>query len=329
MKSRLAPGLSLLAGLFLVGTVGYRLIEGASWWDSFFMTVITLTTVGYEEVFPLSRTGELFTVGLLLVGLGILLFLVTEIGRTVLEGELQQAFGRARRSRMIERLTGHEVVCGWGRMGHAVVEELRRGGRPFVVIENNPDKVRRLQEARIAVLEADATSEEALRAAGVGRARGLVACLNDDAHNVYVTLTARSVNPNIFIVARAGEPGAADRLQRAGANRVVNPYHLGGVRLAHLLVKPAVVDFLDISGTPGGEELDLEQVLLTPQGPLTGKSLAETGLRRQWGIAVVAVKRNAQLLPNPEPDFVLAADDVLVVLGRKDKVEAFEGFVGG
>lgn len=328
MRSRLAPGVLLLAGLFLAGTVGYRFVEDASWWDAFYMTVITLTTVGYEEVFPLSRTGEFFTVGLLLVGLGILLFLVTEIGRAVLEGELQQAFGRARRSRMIERLKGHEIVCGWGRMGHSVVQELRRGQRPFVVIEKNPDKARRLREDGIYVVEADATSEAALLSAGVDRARGLVACLNDDAHNVYVTLTARSLKSDIFIVARAGEPGAEERLQRAGANRVVNPYFLGGVRIAHLLVKPAVVDFLDISRTPGGEELDLEQVLLTPDGPLTGKTLSEASLRRQWGIAVVAVKRDAALLPNPEPDFSLRAGDVLVVLGRKDKVEAFEDFVG-
>lgn len=324
MRSRLASGVLLLAAIFIVGTVGYRLIEGAPWWDAFYMTVITLTTVGYEEVFPLSRAGEVFTVALILVGLGILLFLVTEIGRFVLEGEIRDALGRVRRTRMIEKLSGHEVVCGWGRMGQSVVDEMAKSERAFVVVERDPEKARRLRESGRMVVVGDATSDETLRAAGVTRARGLVACLNDDVHNLYLTLTARSMNPALFIVARAGEVGAEERLRRAGADRVVNPYHLGGVRLAHLLAKPAVVDFLDFSVTPGGEELDLEQVLLTPEGPLAGKTLAETGLRKRWGVAVVAVKRGEQILPNPDPDFGLEAGDLLVVLGSRERVEAFE-----
>jgi voltage-gated potassium channel len=214
-------------------------------------------------------------------------------------------------------------------MGQAVVEQLQRARRPFVVIERNPDKVRRLLEGGIAVVEGDSTSEEALRSAHVERARGLVACLNDDAHNVYVTLTARSLNPDLFIVARAAEPGADGRLRRAGANRVVNPYHLGGARLAHLLVKPAVVDFMDISVTPTGEELTLEEVQIRGTGPLAGKSLAEAALRREWSVAVVAVKRGTGLIPNPEPDLALKDGDTLVVLGRSDKVSAFEEFVAG
>src|SRR5262245_52544619 len=211
MPKRLATSGLLLAGIFVGGTVGYHLLEGAAWWDSFYMTVITLTTVGYREVFPMSRTGEAFTALLLLSGLGLFLLLATDIARTVVEGEIRQVFGRARRSRMIEKMSGHDVVCGWGRMGRAVVDELRRGGRTVVVVERNPERIARLQEAGIPVVEGDTTSEQALHAARVETAHGLVSCVNDDAHNVYTVLTARSINPKLFIVARATEEGSENR----------------------------------------------------------------------------------------------------------------------
>lgn len=329
MQSRLARSALLLAAIFAGGTVGYKLIEGATWWDSFYMTVITITTVGYREVFPLSRTGEAFTIALLLSGIGILLLVATDIGRTVIEGEFRTLFGQARRSRMMERLANHEIVCGWGRMGQAVVDELRRSGRAVVVVERLQDKVRRLQELDIPVVLGDATSEATLRAAGVERARGLVACLNDDAHNVYTVLTARSLNPRLFIVARAGEEGAEARILRAGADRAVNPYHHGGVRLAHQLVKPTVVDFLDFSlGPTEGIGLQLEQIRLGAGSSLIERTLAEIDLRRRCGVGVVAVQRGTTLFPNPESDLRLVENDVLVVLGSKQQLESFEEVVG-
>jgi voltage-gated potassium channel len=226
-----------VAAIFVVGTIGYRVLEGASWWDSFFMTVITVTTVGYKQEVPLSFGGEVFTSFLLFAGLGVLLFVATEISRWVVEGELQQFLGRVRRSRMIDQMSGHEIVCGYGRMGRAVVAELIETGRPVVVVERHPDRVRMLQEAEIPFVAGDATSEASFLSASVGRATGLVACLNDDAHNVYAVLIARSLNPDLFIVARATEEGAERRILHAGADRVVNPYQLGGTRLAHLVVE--------------------------------------------------------------------------------------------
>lgn len=226
---------------------------------------------------------------------------------------------------MIERMSGHDIVCGWGRMGQAVVEELRRGKRAVVTIERNPEKVRRLEQLGVPVIAGDATDENVLRAAGVERAQGLVACLNDDAHNVYTVLTARSLGPSLHIVARAGEEGAEQRLRRAGANRVVNPYHLGGVRLAHTLVKPSVVDFLEFSLRPSaGAQLELEQVLLAPTSSLVGLTLAQADLRRRYRVGVVSVQRDATLVPNPEPDLRLEADDVLVVLGTREDLDSFE-----
>src|SRR4029079_9959234 len=188
---------------------------------------------------------------------GLLLFILTEAARAVFAGELNEVFGRVRRLRMLEKMSGHEIVCGYGRMGQAVVIELLRSGRPVVVIERDPDKLRRLMGAGLSVVDGDATSEEVLRSAGTARARGLVACLNDDAHNVYTVLTARSLNPKLFIVARAGEENAESGMLRARADRVVTPYQLGVLRLAHMLAKPAVVDFLDVSLPVAGRSLEL------------------------------------------------------------------------
>ncbi len=315
----------LLAGVFAAGTLGYCLIENVSVWDAFYMTVITVTTVGYREVFPLSHAGQLFTVLLLLGGLGIIFYALTEVGRSVLEGQLRAAFGQARRTRMIGSISDHEIVCGWGRMGQAAVAELRRAGRTVVVIEAKPEKVQRLQADGVPVVPGDATSEAILRSAGVERARGLVACLNDDAHNIYTVLTARSLNPDLFIVARAGEEGAEARILRAGADRAVNPYRHGGARLAQLVVKPAVVEFLDFSmGAGRVAGLELEQVLLAPSSPLVGTTLAEADLRRRCGVGVVAVQRGETLFPNPEPNLALNEGDVLVVLGVRDHLLQFE-----
>ncbi|HVN75158.1 MAG TPA: potassium channel protein [Thermoanaerobaculaceae bacterium] len=325
MRTRLAKSAMLLAGILLSGTLGYRLTERVPWWDAFYMTVLTLTTVGFNEISSLTRGGQFLTVFLLFGGLGVILLVATELGRSVIEGELREVLGQVRRSRMIESLSDHEIVCGWGRMGQAVVDELRRARRDVVVVEHKPEKVGRLRAAEIPVVHGDATSETTLRAAGISRARGLVSCLNDDAHNVYTVLTARSLNPKLFIVARAGEEGAETRLQRAGANRVVNPYQHGGARLAQLVVKPTVVDFLDFSmGAGKMPGLELEQVRLAPTSSLVGVTLAEADLRRRCGVGVVAVQRGPTLFPNPEPNLALHEGDVLVVLGVREHLEEFE-----
>lgn len=312
--------------IFGAGTVGYRLIEGPSWWDAFFMTVITLTTVGYREIFPLSRSGEVFTAVLLLAGLGAFLLLATDLARTIIEGELRQYLGRVRRSRMIERMSGHEIVCGYGRMGRTVVDELRRAHRPVLVVDRNSERIRLLEEAGIPHVAGDATLESVLREANVVSARGLVACLNDDAHNIYTVLTARALNPKLFIVARATEESAERRILQAGADRVVNPYHLGGSRLAHLLFKPAIISFFDAS--LDGTELQLDQTSLAEGSPIVNQTLAEADMRRRWGLGVVAVQRDRQVFPSPSPDLRLQSGDVLVVFGTRQQIEAFEAQCG-
>ena len=236
---RLARATALVLGLFLVGAIGYTLIEGVPWWDAFYMTVITITTVGFGHVFPLSPAGQVLTVALLGAGIGVFLFLASEVGRSIMEGELRRYLGHVRRVRMIERMTGHDVVCGYGRMGRAAVDALRRAGRPVVVVEARSELTGDLAEGGCPVVTGDATEEASLRAANVERASGLVCCLADDANNLYTVLTARSLNPDLVIVARAAGDGAEQRILQAGADEVVNPYQLGGARLAHLLFDPA------------------------------------------------------------------------------------------
>ena len=232
---RLARATAMVLGLFVAGAAGYRVVEGAPWWDAFYMTVITITTVGFGHVFPLSPAGQVLTVALLGAGIGVFLFLASEVGRSIMEGELQRYLGHVRRVRMIERMSGHDVVCGYGRMGRAAVDALRRAGRRVVVVEARSELTGDLAEGGCPVVTGDATREASLRAANVEHASGLVCCLADDANNLYTVLTARSLNPDLVIVARAAGDGAEQRILQAGADEVVNPYQLGGARLAHLL----------------------------------------------------------------------------------------------
>ncbi len=236
---RLARATALVLGLFLAGAAGYTLVEGVPWWDAFYMTVITITTVGFGHVFPLSPAGQVLTVVLLGAGIGVFLFLASEVGRSIMEGELRRYLGHVRRVRMIERMSGHDIVCGYGRMGRAAVDALRVAGRPVVVVEARSELTEDLAQGGCPVVTGDATREASLRAANVEHASGLVCCLADDANNLYTVLTARSLNPDLVIVARAAGDGAEQRILQAGADQVVNPYQLGGARLAHLLFEPA------------------------------------------------------------------------------------------
>ena len=324
--ARLFRATMLVAGLFLIGTLGYRVVEGAPWWDAFYMTIITITTVGFGEQFVLSPAGEALTVVLLVAGLGIFFFLASEIGRSVMEGELRHYLGRVRRSRMIERMKDHEIVCGYGRMGGAVVDELRHASRQVVVVDSGTVLMQELAETGVPTVVGDATLEATLLSANVQNACGLVSCLSNDAHNVYAVLTARTLNPALFIVARATEEGVERRILQAGANRVVNPYHLGGARLAHLVVKPAIINFFDAS--VDGSDLQLDQSSFGASNSVVGQTLAEANVRQRWGLGVVAVQRDTEVVANPADDFRLQAGDVLLVFGSRQQIERSTTNVG-
>ena len=322
-------GLGLAVALFVcvlvAGTAGYVLIEGWPAWDAFYMTVITVTTVGYREVHDLSRGGQLFTVALIVSGVGTVLYAITLVAATIVEGGLQHRFERRRRMRMIEQLRDHFILCGSGRIGSIIAAELRREGVPFIVVERDPERVQAVLARGDLAVEADASREEVLGQVGIARARGLIAAVGTDAENVYTVLTARVLKPDLFIVARAETEDAGRKLLRAGANRVISPYEIGAVQMAHTALRPAVVDFVSLATSADNLELAMEQIAIGPSADFGGKSLAEANVRQRYGVIVVGIlRKEGQMEFNPASDAVMNVGDQLVVLGRTSSLKDME-----
>jgi len=308
------------------GTAGYYILEKEySLFDAFYMTVITLTTVGYEEVHPLSPIGRIFTIVLLLVGVLTFFYTVTELVRVVISGEVQQLFGRRRMERSLAEMKNHMIICGYGRMGRHVCREFSQRGLPFVIIDRRGELLRDFDLANGIALEGDATSDEILKKAGVARARALVTVAASDADNLFITLSARLLNDKLFIVARAEGELAEEKLRRAGASRVVTPYAIGGAKVAMAVLRPAVVDFIELA--TGTEHLDLqiEETLIQPGSKLAGVTLLASGLRQDLGVIVVAIKKaNGHLVSNPPGDAVMEAGDTLIALGARQSLDRVE-----
>ncbi len=322
------PGLAVgLLGLVTIGgTFGYMIVEGWSFWDSLYMTVITVTTVGYREVHVLSRAGEAFTMLLLIGGVGTALYTFTLLATVVVEGGLHLRLEQRRIRRMIERLDQHFIVCGYGRIGSVVAEELKRQGIPFVIVERDPERVHEIIAAGMLAVEADASREEVLQRLGVERARGFIAAVGTDAENVYAVLTARVLAPNLFIVGRAETDDAERKLLRAGANRVVSPYHIGAIHMAQTALRPAVVDFVQLATGAGNLDLSIEQVRIVAGSSLAARSLIDANLRQRFGVIVVGIERSGgQLEFNPAPESVMQAGDQLLVLGAGSNLRDLEG----
>ena len=316
--------------LMMGGTVGYYLLEERySFFDSLYMTVITLTTVGYEEVHPLSPRGKLFTIVLLLVGVLTFFYTVTELVRVVISGEVQQLLGRRRMERSLAGLTNHMIICGYGRMGRHVCQEFSRQGLPFVIIDRRSEVLRDFDVPHGIALEGDATSDEVLKRAGVERARALVTVAASDADNLFITMSARLLSDRLFIVARAEGELAEQKLRRAGANRVVTPYAIGGAKVAMAVLRPAVVDFIELA--TGTEHLDLqiEETLIQPGSQLAGITLHASRLRQDLGVIVVAIKKaSGHLVANPPGDAVMEAGDTLIALGARQNLDRVESLAG-
>jgi voltage-gated potassium channel len=310
------------------GTTGYVVIEGWSAWDAFYMTVTTVATVGFREVHPLSRAGEAFTVLLIVSGVGTAFYTATLLATTIVEGGLQRRFERRRITSMLEQLRDHFIVCGYGRIGSMIADELDRQAVPFVVIERDPLRVRTVMDRGWIGMEADASREEVLTRAGVHRARGLIAAVGTDAENVYTVLTARVMRPDLFIIARVESDDAEHKLRRAGADRVISPYHIGAAHMVQTALRPAVVDFVQLATSSGHLELSMEQVRVPRPSMLVGKSLVESGIRQKFGVIIVAIKRADSAMEfNPPPEAVIRGGDELVVLGRAESVKALEEMI--
>jgi voltage-gated potassium channel len=315
----------LIGVVIVVGTAGYMLIEGWSAWDAFYMTAITITTVGYGEVHPLSTAGQAFTVFICFTGVGAIFYAFTLFMSLLAGGTLVERWERKRLARMLEKLNDHFILCGFGRMGEIIAREFARQNVPFVVIERNPERMHLAMDQGFLSVEADASNEEVLRRVGIARARGFVAAVSTDAENVYAVLSARLLKPDLFIVGRAESDDARTKLRRAGADRVISPYHLGGVQIAQTALRPAVVDFVELATSSDNLDLNLEQVHIAAGSPLDGRSLIDAEIRQRFGVVVVGIRRaDGQMDFNPEPEATMHAGDDLVVLGRADSLRGLE-----
>ncbi len=316
--------LALIIIVIAFGTAGYQLIEGWNFLDALYMTIITLTTVGYREVHELSSRGMIFTIVLLMVGVGTFLYALSAGAKIILEGELQELFGRKRLEKKIKELKGHYIVCGYGRMGKIICRELKAKNVPFVAIERNGDFLNNRLDDFLGI-SGDATNDDILREAGIERAKGLISVLPNDALNLYVVLSARELNPDLHIVARAGEEGSENKLLRAGADKVVSPYHIGGLRIAHTILRPAVVDFIEFATKTGNLELQMEEVTIPEGSSMADKSLDQCGIGRELGIIIVGIKRHTgEMRFNPTSRSTIKAGDTLIALGEISKLKVLE-----
>ena len=316
---------ALLAAVVLSGTLGYMVIEGWSAWDAFYMSAITITTVGYREVHELSFYGQVWTVLLLFSGVGSALYVFTLLATVVVEGGLPLRLQKRRQAKMLTLIKDHFIVCGYGRIGSIIAAQLQQQNVPFVVIDRDPARLQAAMMDGLLAVQADASHEDVLKRVGIDNARGLIAAVGTDAENVYTVLSARVLRPDLFIVGRAEGEDATRKLMRAGANRVVSPYQIGAVHMAQTAIRPAVVDFMTLATSSDNLELAMEEITVVPTSSLVSKSLLDADLRHRFGVIVVAIQRQDRRMDfNPEPDTAILAGDKLVVLGRPHSLRRLE-----
>jgi len=323
LREKLLLAFFLIALVISFGTLGYMFFEGWSLLDSLYMTIITLASVGYKEVHDLSLNGRIFTIVLIIGGVGTVAYALTAGAKIILEGELQDVFGRRRLEKKIRELKDHYIICGYGRMGKIICRELMEKDLKFVVVEKEPALFPEKED--ILIVKGDATRDEVLKEVGIEKAKGLISVLPTDAENLFVVLSARGLNPNLSIVARAGEEGSEKKLLRAGADKVVSPYQIGGLRIAHTVLKPAVVDFIEFATKSGNIDLQMEEITIQEASQLAGLTLDECGIGRELGIIIVAIKNgNGELKFNPTFRSTIQTGDTLIALGETSKLKTLE-----
>ena len=322
----------LILLMILIGTLGFLIIEHMSLLDYLYMTVITIFTVGFRELKePMSRAGQIFTIMVIIGGAGTVLFAFTKLAEIVFEGGLQNFFWRRRMERRLEKIKDHFILCGHGRIGRTVKESLKHEGMPYVVIENNPLEIKSLEEESDSLfVEGDATNEEILNKAGIKRAKALAALLPTDADNLYLVLTVKLINPSLFVLAKVLEEEAEKKILQIGANKIVSPYKLSGHRIAQSMIRPTLVDFMDLIIRRQELALNMEEFVVRKDSLLRGKSLRECAIRSRSNVIVVAIKRPGEkIVFNPPAGDTLGLGDTLLVLGDKEAMQSFEqNFMG-
>ena len=324
--------LATLLFLVLFSTVGIRLIEGWSWLDSLWHTIITISTVGYGEVKPLSTYGKLFTMFIIVVAFATFAYGASTVASMIFEGELQRLFITKRMEKLVSKLKGHTIVCGLGRTGLAAVKELTKEKIPFVVVEKNEERIARAREKfpNMIYVHGDATLDDTLIKAGIKSASNLIVATADDADNLFITLSAKNLNPRLRIVTRANSEENVLKLKRAGATEVILPNVIGGLRMASLAIRPSVVSFLDIVTHHGEIDLRLEEVEVPKGSPFHGKLLKELDIPKKTGVIVIGIKReDGSFILNPTSSTMVLEGDKLIIIGTKEQAEKLRKLVRG
>ncbi|MDX2151571.1 MAG: potassium channel protein [Bryobacteraceae bacterium] len=314
-----------LAAILAVGTAGYVLIADFPLFDAFYMALITITTVGYAEVQPLGTAGRAFNAFYIFIGVSAMFAAIGTMTETIIELQLGNFLGKRRARRMIENLKDHIIVCGFGRVGRGASAELQQAAAPFLVVDRNPDKVERAIKSGMLAVLADSTRDETLRDAGIARARGIIAALSTDADNLFLTLSAKSLNPKVIVSARVSEEENESKLRRAGADSVIAPYAATGTRLAQSLLRPHVTQFLNFTTSSVGEDIGIEQVQVGLNSDFVAKTLQQLPIRRELGVIVLAIRRtDGQMQFNPAANAEIGAGDCLIVMGEHASLRKLE-----
>jgi voltage-gated potassium channel len=322
--------ITLIAALvtltIVIGTVGFRLIENYPLFDAFYMTLMTITTVGYQEMHPLSFAGRAFNSFLIFFGVSAMFFAVGAMTHTIIELQLKDPFGQRRKKRALKQMKDHYIVCGFGRVGRSAAMELRRVGAPCLIVDRNPQRIERAAQAGLPTLQADATRDETLREAGIARAKGFIAALATDAENVFVILSAKTLNPGLTVVTRASEEDAEEKLRRAGADTVFSPYSIAGHRLAQALVRPQVVQLLDFAGQAMPLGVTMERLRVSRRDPCKLGDLVPRGTN----LIILAIGRpDGKTLFNPSAETEVSGGDVLIVMGEQPGLRSMESVLAG
>ncbi|MCI0339112.1 MAG: potassium channel protein [Acidobacteria bacterium] len=318
LRNRFFYSLAAVVSIIIAGTLGYHLLEGWSLFDGLYMTVITLATIGYGETHPLTAAGRAFTIILIVVGVAVFGFLISSLTQALIETEIASALGRRKLFKDISQLKNHFILCGAGRVGLRVIDELKKKHVDFVVIERDETVAERLLTKGIMVLLGDATDETVLEGAQVRKAHALITAASSDAENVYIVLTARGMNPDLYIVARANDIPAERQLLRAGANKVVSPVLIGSHRMAQAVLSPAVADFIELTTMTETLDLNFEQIHIGEDSPLHGKKLKDSGIRSEHNAMIVAITPNVgPMIFNPDGEQLLQAGDLLIAIGTR------------